>query len=57
MINNEKKPGYLDITDFIDSIIKQDKKVIRYPIVGYWVDIGKLEDYHKVQEIASQIDS
>jgi len=56
MINTVKKPGYLDITDFMESIIKQGKRVIRYPIVGYWVDIGKHEDYQKVQEIVRHID-
>lgn len=38
-------------TDFIQILINAGKKVIRYPIVGYWVDIGKHEDYQKVQEI------
>ncbi len=57
LINTQNEPGYLDITDFIESIIKLGKRVIRYPIVGYWVDIGKHEDYQKVQEIVMQIDS
>ena len=56
LINTVKKPGYLDITDFMESIIRQGKRVIRYPIVGYWVDIGKHEDYQKVQEIVRHID-
>jgi len=56
MIKTVKKSGYLDITDFIETIIKLGKRVIRYPIVGYWVDIGKHEDYQKVQEIVRHID-
>ena len=38
-------------TDLIESLISAGKKVIRYPIVGYWIDIGKHEDYQKVLEI------
>jgi dTDP-glucose pyrophosphorylase len=56
IINTVKKSGYLDITDFIESIIKLGKRVTRFPIVGYWVDIGKHEDYQKVQEIVRHID-
>ena len=29
---------------------EHDHKLINYPIVGYWLDIGKHEDYHKAQE-------
>ncbi len=42
-------------TDFIQALIDAGKKVIRYPIIGYWIDIGKPEDYQKVQEIAKHI--
>lgn len=56
LIKAEREPEYLDITDFMESIIKQGKRVVRYPIVGYWVDIGKHEDYQKVQEIVRHID-
>ena len=56
MIYTRSESGYLDITDFMESIIKEGKRVIRYPIVGYWVDIGKHEDYQKVQEIVRHID-
>lgn len=37
-------------TDFLDEMIKTGKKVIHYPIYGYWLDIGKHEDYQKAQE-------
>lgn len=42
-------------TDFIQALIDSGKKVIRYPIIGYWIDIGKPEDYQKVQEITKHI--
>ena len=36
-------------------LLEQNKKVIRYPIAGYWVDIGKPEDFKSVQEFARNI--
>jgi dTDP-glucose pyrophosphorylase len=44
-----------DATDFLQTLIDNGKIVIRYPIIGYWIDIGKPEDYKKVQEIAKHI--
>jgi len=42
-------------TDFIEVLINSNHKVIKYPIVGYWVDIGRHEDYAKVQEFAKHL--
>jgi dTDP-glucose pyrophosphorylase len=39
-----------DSTDLMEKLIKAGKKLITYPILGYWLDIGKLEDYKKAQE-------
>lgn len=36
-------------TDFMDELIKNHYKVIQFPILGYWLDIGKHEDYQKAQ--------
>lgn len=46
---------FFDATDFIDSLIKANKKVIRFPITGYWIDIGKPDDFKNVQEFARNI--
>ena len=46
---------FFDATDFMDKLIELGKKVIRYPIAGYWVDIGKPEDFKSVQEFARNI--
>lgn len=37
-------------TDLMESLIKEKKKVISYPLVGYWLDIGRKEDYVKAQK-------
>lgn len=46
---------FFDATDFVDLLIKKNKKVIRFPISGYWIDIGKPEDYKNVQEFARNV--
>lgn len=46
---------FFDATDFMDKLIKNNKKVIRFPITGYWIDIGKPEDFKNVQEFARNI--
>lgn len=46
---------FFDATDFMDALIKNKKKVIRFPITGYWIDIGKPEDFKNVQEFARNI--
>jgi dTDP-glucose pyrophosphorylase len=42
-------------TDFIQNAIDDGLKVINYPILGYWEDIGKHEDLKKVQEFYKYI--
>jgi NDP-sugar pyrophosphorylase family protein len=38
-------------TDMMESIIlDQKKKLIHYPILGYWLDIGRHQDFIKAQE-------
>jgi len=41
---------YYEITDLINRCIKEGKKVGSYEIKDYWMDIGKIEDYYKVNE-------
>lgn len=39
---------YFEITDLIDICIKNGGKVGSYEITDYWMDIGRMEDYNKV---------
>lgn len=41
---------FYDITDLMDAMISTNKKLITYPITGYWLDIGKHEDFKKAQD-------
>ena len=44
-----------DAPEFIQRIIESGKKVVRYPIIGYWIYIGKPDDYNKASEFASHL--
>ena len=42
-------------TDFMNELIKNNLKVISYPFVGYWLDVGKPEDFEKAQNDVNYI--
>ncbi len=41
---------FYEATQFIEKMIEQKRKVVYYPILDYWLDIGQIDDYHKAQE-------
>ena len=41
---------FFDITDLMDKILEMNLKLVTFPINGYWLDIGKHEDFKKAQE-------
>jgi len=41
---------FYNVTDLMESLIAHDKKLISFPILGYWLDIGKHDDFVKAQE-------
>lgn len=44
-----------DATDLMQRLIDAGKRVTYFPIVGYWIDIGKPEDYKKAQEFIKYV--
>jgi dTDP-glucose pyrophosphorylase len=50
IIDNIPKNTFFNATDLIEKLVEQGKKVISYHLSGYWLDIGKHEDYIKAQE-------
>jgi dTDP-glucose pyrophosphorylase len=40
---------YFNSTDLMESLINQKFKVISYPFSGYWLDVGRHEDFEKAQ--------
>lgn len=44
-------PGkYFNATDLMEDLIKNGSKVVSYPLNGYWLDIGKHDDFNKAQK-------
>lgn len=41
---------FYNATDLMEKLIKLKHKVVSYPLTGYWLDIGKHDDYNKAQE-------
>jgi dTDP-glucose pyrophosphorylase len=41
---------YFDITDLMEKGLSCNKNIIHYPILGYWLDIGRMQDYEKAQQ-------
>lgn len=50
VISKIKKNTFLDMTDFIESVILEKKKVISYPLRSYWQDIGSHKDLIKASQ-------
>ena len=46
---------FFNATDLMDCIISNNLKLIHSPITGYWIDIGKHDDYNKAKEIIHHI--
>ena len=46
---------YYDATDLIKKLATDGYKVVRFPLTGYWIDIGKHEDYKRVQELVEHL--
>jgi dTDP-glucose pyrophosphorylase/mRNA-degrading endonuclease RelE of RelBE toxin-antitoxin system len=44
------KNVHYNATDLMEELIQKDFKVISYPFSGYWLDIGKHEDFNRAQE-------
>lgn len=46
---------FFNATDLIELLIAQKKKVVRFPIHGYWIDIGNKDEYAKAQDIVRHL--
>lgn len=46
---------FFNATDFMNKLIKEGYKVIRYPISGYWIDIGQPDELERAREIVQHI--
>jgi dTDP-glucose pyrophosphorylase len=46
---------FFNATDLIERLIEENLKVVTFPLLGYWLDIGKHEDFEKAQIDIKQI--
>ena len=46
---------FFNATDLIDELVKQQMKVIRFPITGYWIDIGQHSELKKAEELVKHM--
>lgn len=50
VLNYLPSETFFDATDLLEVLLREGKKVVSYPLSGYWLDIGRHEDYKKAQE-------
>lgn len=55
LLNTIRENERLDATTFIENCISDGKKVVSYPLLSYWLDIGKHEDFQKAQTDVLQL--
>lgn len=49
IISHIPRNSLYNSTDLMDQLIKLNYKVVSYPFLGYWLDIGKHDDFEKAQ--------
>ena len=55
LLENMPKNTFYNATDLLNDAVAAGKTVIRYPITGYWLDIGSHEEYKKANELVKHI--
>ena len=46
---------FFNATDLIEKLITENKKVIRFPLNGTWIDIGNPQEYQKAKELVKHM--
>lgn len=49
LINWIPKNGHYNATDLMQEVIGRKRRLTNYPLLGYWLDIGRHEDFEKAQ--------
>lgn len=47
--------AFFHSTDLIEKLISENKKVIRFPLNGTWIDIGNPQEYQKANELVKHM--
>ena len=46
---------FFNATDLIEKLLAENKKVIRFPLNGTWIDIGNPQEYQKANELVKHL--
>lgn len=46
---------FFNATDLIEKLISEEKRVIRYPLNGTWIDIGTPQEYQKAKDLVKHL--
>lgn len=46
---------FFNATDLIEKLISENKKVVRYPLNGTWIDIGNPQEYQKANDLVKHL--
>ena len=47
--------GRYDMTDLINRLLSEGERVVGFPVMEYWLDIGRLDDFQKAQEDVERV--
>ena len=47
VISEMPKYTYLDMTEFIKTLLQKKEKVAAFPVTEYWIDVGNETDFIK----------
>ncbi|WP_405469656.1 nucleotidyltransferase family protein [Morganella morganii] len=49
LIHSVEKNTYIDMPTLLENRLKNNKKILMFPIHEYWLDIGRIDDFNKAQ--------
>lgn len=55
VLNEIPDDTFFNATDLVEKLIAEEKKVIRYPLNGTWIDIGNPQEYQKAQDLVKHL--
>jgi len=50
------KNKFYNATDLMEDLVKKNNKVISFPFSGYWLDVGRHEDFEKANKDVNNIE-
>ena len=54
-LNMIPEDTFFNATDLVEKLIEEDKKVIRYPLNGTWIDVGNPQEYEKANDLVKHL--